>query len=243
MPLCTFLRERDPLKYLTQFQGPRGTSAPYPPWLLRAFRDHFTTPPFYNYKFQTVNMWIGLSSNASIATTTNAHFDGGDNLFVVLEGRKEFRLWDPTAAPGMYTYAPMLLLRPSGKFVIGSGVNPNLPPAETFDNPFVLRRPKTSQVPLLRPGETFYHPIRRKTYSYEDIVRLFPLYANVSSGICVANPGDMVYVPGTFFHEVRSFGRHVGINFWFSYEALAAGSAPGTGEEKEANPDIATKHM
>lgn len=218
MPLCKFLRERDPLKYVTQFQGPRGESAPYAPWLHRAFREHFSTPPFYNYDFKTVNMWIGLSSNASVATVTNAHFDGVDNLFVVLGGRKEFRLWDPTAAPGMYTHAPVLRLRPSGAIVTGEGVNPALPPADEFDNPFVLRRPKTSQVPLLRPGETFHNPQRRKTYSYDDIVKLFPLYANVSSGTCVGLPGDMVYFPGTFFHEVRSYGRHVGINFWFSYD-------------------------
>ena len=46
---------------------------------------------------------------------------------------------------------------------------------------------------------------------------LFPMYGrDTRRGICTLNPGDMFYMPGCYFHEVNSKGRHLGINFWTS---------------------------
>ena len=48
------------------------------------------------YDFGTVNLWLGFpqsSEKNSAAVSTNAHFDGADNLFVVLSGQKTFQIW------------------------------------------------------------------------------------------------------------------------------------------------------
>jgi hypothetical protein len=37
-------------------------------------------------------------------SSSGLHHDFHDNLYVLLAGRKRFRLWPPSAAPGMYTH-------------------------------------------------------------------------------------------------------------------------------------------
>lgn len=86
---------------------------------------------------------------------------------------------------------------------VGDDVNADLP--SNYRNPHTQLRPKTSQVPL--------HLSNASTDA--EVNKLFPLYGRETKrGICVVRPGDMIYFPGCFFHEVNSMGRHLGINFW-----------------------------
>lgn len=110
---------------------------------------------------------------------------------------------DPSSARGLYTYAPVITIAPDGDMIMGKASNPDLPRA--FKNPYTLQRPKTSQVPM---------HITNASIDAE-VNRLFPLFASQTKrAVCVVNPGDMIYFPGCYFHEVVSKGRHLGINFW-----------------------------
>lgn len=208
MKLCEFVREKSPVKYITQFQGTRGETSPLPKWLSK-FSDYFSVPYFYRYNFTSVNMWLGYpSSGTTKAADTNAHFDGVDNLFAVLSGQKTFQLYDPTSGRGLYTYAPISLIAADGTIRMGLPPNPDLPFG--YENPFTSKRPKTAQVPLhLKDAPN--DPLVKK---------LFPLYGkNTTKAVCVVNAGDIIYFPGCYFHEVNSRGRHLGVNFWFRYDS------------------------
>jgi hypothetical protein len=225
MPLCEVVRRRDPLLYITQFQGSRQGTAPLAPWMTR-FVDYFNIPYFYSYDFNTVNMWLGFANDTSAPLMTNAHFDGTDNLFVMLSGRKTFYLWDPSSARGMYTHCPVEHVSPSGHMTLGSPPNKDMP--RDFVNSHVLKRSKTAQVPILRRREDPYVSASGRAYSAAELRKLFPLYfSNTTRAVCEVREGDAIYFPGCYFHEVHSSGgRHLGINFWMMYEdGLSADSS------------------
>ena len=221
MTMCDFVASRDPLKYVTQFQGSRENTAPLAPWLVK-YVDHFSVPYFYSYELGTVNMWLGYAAGDSgtvpstSKTVTNAHFDGVDNLFAVISGKKTFYLWDPTSARGLYTYAPVTSISDSGRITMGNPPNPDIP--KSFSNPYVLKRPKTAQVPIIPPNELEYSLPNGEVLSGSAISSMFPMFKrNTTMAMCEVNPGDMIYFPGCYFHEVVSSGRHLGINFWMRY--------------------------
>ena len=163
-------------------------------------------------------MWLGYANDSSAPLMTNAHFDGTDNLFVVLSGQKTFYLWDPSSARGMYTYAPVARVSPSGHMTLGSPPNRDLP--RDFINSHVLKRSKTAQVPILRSRDDPYVSSSGRVYTADELRRLFPLYfENTTRAVCEVRAGDAIYFPGCFFHEVHSSGgRHLGINFWMMYQ-------------------------
>lgn len=50
---------------------------------------------------ESVSLWVGASKDG---TSSGLHHDFHDNLYVLLRGRKRFRLFSPDAAPAMGTY-------------------------------------------------------------------------------------------------------------------------------------------
>lgn len=51
-----------------------------------------------------INLWMSVAHGR--ATKSRLHRDATDNLYLVLEGRKQFAIWDPRDVPRMRTIAP-----------------------------------------------------------------------------------------------------------------------------------------
>lgn len=63
---------------------------------------------------QSINMWMGAASEGA---SSGLHHDFHDNLYILLRGRKRFRLYPPTQAPNMYTNGKLKLIHPNGRIV------------------------------------------------------------------------------------------------------------------------------
>ncbi|KAL4429824.1 hypothetical protein ABPG77_010941 [Micractinium sp. CCAP 211/92] len=63
---------------------------------------------------QSINLWMGAARDGS---STGLHTDYHDNLYVLLRGRKRFRLYPPQAAKQMYTVGKVAKTHPNGRIV------------------------------------------------------------------------------------------------------------------------------
>jgi hypothetical protein len=61
---------------------------------------------------QNVNMWIGQSASG---TSSGLHHDHHDNLYILLAGKKTFRLFSPAEAFNMYTTGQISRIHPNGR--------------------------------------------------------------------------------------------------------------------------------
>lgn len=61
---------------------------------------------------QNINMWIGNSKEGS---SSGLHHDYHDNLYIVLKGKKRFRLYSPLDTEKMYTRGELLRVHPNGR--------------------------------------------------------------------------------------------------------------------------------
>ncbi|CAK4086168.1 unnamed protein product [Aphanomyces euteiches] len=61
---------------------------------------------------QNINIWMGLSKDGS---TSGLHHDYHDNLYILLRGRKKFRLYSPGDVEAMYTRGNLLKVHPNGR--------------------------------------------------------------------------------------------------------------------------------
>lgn len=152
---------------------------------------------------------------ASTVTRSRLHRDALDNLYIVLHGKKQFRLFNPTFAKAMHTLSPTYAVNPDG---LGYQFNIN-----AFLQ-FLQAKKGLSYTDLLTM-ETPHSELLLKlfsqqniTYDIEDIhfstlsKELFP----TSDAVVELNPGDILYLPTGWFHEVSSFaGAHTAINLWW----------------------------
>ena len=61
---------------------------------------------------QSINMWLGRTETL---TSSGLHHDYHDNLYVLLSGRKRFRLFPPSDAPLMQTVGTIAKVHPNGR--------------------------------------------------------------------------------------------------------------------------------
>ena len=61
---------------------------------------------------QAVNLWMGSSEDG---TSSGLHHDFHDNLYVLLSGRKRFRLYSPAMTPRMYTHGRVRRIHDNGR--------------------------------------------------------------------------------------------------------------------------------
>lgn len=67
-----------------------------------------------------------LNSTATLTgASSGLHHDYHDNLYVLLEGRKTFRLWCPAHAQSMYTHGRLVKVHPNGRIVYQGQVSSN----------------------------------------------------------------------------------------------------------------------
>ncbi|GAB4814761.1 hypothetical protein N2152v2_001807 [Parachlorella kessleri] len=63
---------------------------------------------------QQINIWAGCAPDGS---STGLHHDYHDNLYVLLRGRKQFRLYPPSLADRMYVHGQLQRVHPNGRIV------------------------------------------------------------------------------------------------------------------------------
>ena len=66
---------------------------------------------------QSLNLWVGSAPQAHGGASSGLHHDFHDNLYVLLRGRKRFRLFPPSLAGAMYTHGTPLRVYPNGRIV------------------------------------------------------------------------------------------------------------------------------
>jgi hypothetical protein len=64
---------------------------------------------------QSINVWIGCCGDG---TSSGLHHDFHDNLYVLLKGKKLFKLFPPELASRMYTNGKIAKIHPNGRFVL-----------------------------------------------------------------------------------------------------------------------------
>lgn len=67
---------------------------------------------------QSINMWMGRTWSGA---SSGLHHDFHDNLYVLLRGKKRFRLFPPSMAHQMYTHGAVQRVYPNGRIVYEGG--------------------------------------------------------------------------------------------------------------------------
>ncbi|KAL3792917.1 hypothetical protein ACHAW5_006824 [Stephanodiscus triporus] len=82
--------------------------------LMKSLKNDFPLRPVLmgNLVPQNINMWIG---NSKDGTSSGLHHDYHDNLYIVLKGRKRFRLYSPLDTEKMYTKGELARVHPNGR--------------------------------------------------------------------------------------------------------------------------------
>jgi hypothetical protein len=65
-----------------------------------------------NLVVQNINIWLGKSREG---TSSGLHHDHHDNLYILLSGRKTFKLYSPDEIHRMYTYGDFVRIHPNGR--------------------------------------------------------------------------------------------------------------------------------
>lgn len=83
---------------------------------LLALQDDFELRPSIagNLVPQQINLWMGRATDGA---SSGLHHDFHDNLYILMRGRKKFRLWDPSFAPRMYTEGKVRSVHANGRIV------------------------------------------------------------------------------------------------------------------------------
>ena len=82
--------------------------------LMKALKDDFPLRPALmgNLVPQNINMWAGNNKDGA---SSGLHHDYHDNLYIVVKGRKKFRLYSPKDTEKMYTRGELLKVHPNGR--------------------------------------------------------------------------------------------------------------------------------
>lgn len=167
-------------------------------------------------------------------TSTGLHHDHADNIYIPIEGHKRFTLYPPSVARSLYTVGDIEKVFENG--IIDYKMNENAPN-------WVTVNANGSQLPDLKPfnegkmnhkvdppsfskiNPVFLHldeindeEIRTKLYNKGK--EMFPDFFKdevMNQRIIVdLKPGDVLYLPAGWFHEVSSRGKyHIACNYWF----------------------------
>ncbi len=81
---------------------------------MKALKDDFPLRPnlMGNLIPQNINMWMGNNKNGA---SSGLHHDYHDNLYLVLRGKKRFRLFSPDDAEYMYCRGDLVKVHPNGR--------------------------------------------------------------------------------------------------------------------------------
>mmetsp|Transcript_21073 Transcript_21073/g.24405 ORF Transcript_21073/g.24405 Transcript_21073/m.24405 type:complete len:510 (-) Transcript_21073:2387-3916(-) len=82
--------------------------------LMKALKDDFPLRPemMGNIIPQNINLWMGNNKDGA---SSGLHHDYHDNLYIVLRGRKRFRLYSPADSEKLYSRGKLLKVHPNGR--------------------------------------------------------------------------------------------------------------------------------
>jgi len=111
------IQKNDDLHYLTT-QDVQANDDGRPeilPSFMKSFDDFPLQPTLTgNLIPQNINLWMGNNNNPS-GSSSGLHHDYHDNLYVVLKGKKRFRLFSPSDTQYLYTRGELLHVHPNGR--------------------------------------------------------------------------------------------------------------------------------
>lgn len=187
-------------------------------------------------------------------TSSGLHHDHSDNLYILVSGIKRFTLFSPFDAYKLYTVGNILNIyqngvinyksdeqAPSWKFINDDGsimLNTDSPTSggekvlmsNISSQLLALDPPNFSQIPplLLHLQQLKNQDLLSKLTKF--VAKYFPELATLDKYEVWLKPGDMLYLPSSWFHEVSSFpddtdstkathalsNVHLAINYWFA---------------------------
>lgn len=163
--------------------------------------------------------------------SSGLHHDHADNLYLLVSGVKRFTVFPPTDAPNLYTVGEISKIFDSG--VIDYKVNERAPNwlSVRADGAIVGEDRSTPADPAIDPPSFSKIPpsILHLDLIEDDTLRQqltsaakekWPLFFKCRPQTFWLKPGEMLYLPAGWFHEVTSFSEnepvHIAINYWFS---------------------------
>lgn len=101
----------------------------------------FNAPGFFlSRELHAVNMWMGRSDPHD-GSISDLHFDGSDNIYALVQGRKRIKLWSPNDTFNVYTKDSLDRVDPAGLVIHdGSEEHPNFSAIGNVDAPDVYER-------------------------------------------------------------------------------------------------------
>lgn len=144
------------------------------------------------------NIWFGagaVSQDGCLPVHTHLHADPMDNVYVLVKGKKKFRIYDPSQTQAISLVSPPTKVSPQGKY--------------EFDQ----SRSSTDRFSKV-PGQDFYD-------DDEGYQRAVPGWcADCEATEVELNEGEMLYLPQGWFHDVlstcsRGSRSHLAVNHWF----------------------------
>ena len=91
-----------------------------------------TLPFSGNLILHSVNLWLGKSQNGA---SSGLHHDYHDNFYLLLKGKKSFRMYSPDTAPYMYTHGEIDCIHENGRIsYVGSEARADGAPLDSDDD-------------------------------------------------------------------------------------------------------------
>lgn len=147
---------------------------------------------FKELKLKTQNIWIGDGQ-----TLGKMHFDEFENAMVMIKGSKQFMVYDPRHNHRLYEGH-----LPEARFRVDEGEGDlayRLTRSELMESTSLVMSP----VDILNPD-----------------FALFPNFNEARPMNCTVGPGQMLFLPSFWWHEVQSFPHqsepvNIAVNFWY----------------------------
>lgn len=185
---------------------------------------------------QQVNMWMGNSVGGA---SSGLHHDYHDNFYVLLRGRKKFRLFPPSEVKNMYTHGDIVRVYENGRIVYNGQEGIQQDGSHEADvltwqssktaGKYLKQISKMNNVHKsekkhsMRGDDSNPPSFSRVDLSVDkdSILESFPKFPYDSCIECTVSAGETLYLPAGWFHEVTSMnagqGKHDGhlaINYW-----------------------------
>ncbi|XBW37587.1 hypothetical protein QEN19_003168 [Hanseniaspora menglaensis] len=167
-------------------------------------------------------------------TSTGLHHDHAENIYIPVEGHKRFTLFPPFIAESLYTVGNVNKIYENGiidykmdeKAPNWISINKNgsqLPDLISFNQGKINLKVDPPSFSKINPIFLHLDEIRDDNIRKALITKgkeLFPKFfdQNILSQKIVIDlkPGDVLYLPAGWFHEVSSRGNyHIACNYWF----------------------------
>ena len=163
---------------------------------------------------QQINLWFGSSSDGA---SSGLHHDYHDNFYVLLRGKKRFRLFPPCLHAHMKTHGKVIRVHPNGRIVYRGQERMNADGSHQDDVDVFYGRGgdgsqgndscrETTATTTRNAEPPSFSKVRVEDLAVSPVFE-FELHA-----------GESLYLPAGWFHEVTSLNgnglEHMALNYW-----------------------------